>query len=152
MEYPFSLPSDPLGLHPWDYTGPRKAVVGMMVNKVALCLWAEKSTPSSLLEELGGETEASTLVGEIGGGSRACGEWGVWRPLSDPTGTSAGKALRKGIEGGRQLTHRPVSLGEGRTAYLTPSVERLGAAVRAGQVVRTRRLQSDPCGSGDQRS
>ena len=34
MEYPFSLPSDPLGLHHWDYIGPRKAVVGMMVNKV----------------------------------------------------------------------------------------------------------------------
>ena len=65
--------------------------------------------------------------GRWGERSTACGEWGVWRPLSDPTGTSAGKALRKSIEGGRQPTHRPVSLGERRTAYLTPSVERLGS-------------------------
>lgn len=67
------------------------------------------------------------------GRSRTCGEWGVWRPLSDPTGTSAGKAPRKGIKGGRQPTHRPVSLGEGRTAYLTPSICRRTGEPLSGQ-------------------
>ena len=88
MEYPFSLPSDPLGLQPWDYTGPRKAVVGMMVNKVAPCLWAEKSPSSSLLEELRGETEASAPVGEAGGerGAQPAGSWGCGGPSQIPQG------------------------------------------------------------------
>ena len=59
--------------------------------------------------------------GCAGGGGR---EWGAWRPLSYPAGTSAGKSPGKGIEGGGQPTHCPASLGGG--GQLTHPICRTG--------------------------
>ena len=56
--------------------------------------------------------------GCAGGGGR---EWGAWRPLSYPAGTSAGKSPGKGIEGGGQ-PNTVLPPWEGEDSLLTPSV------------------------------